>query len=656
MLPQTNITVATPNGATLVEGGATFRIFAPNATGVYLNGTFAGATYDQNDAATLLTRNGGYWTGFMAGAVDGDSYRFWVEGPSGGTTGYKRDPCARELLNAGGADNFPRCFGVLRASGTYPWHDAGFETPDFSDMVIYQVHIGVFAIVKPGVSSNFLDVACKLPYIAALNVNVLQPLPMDEQEQNPGMGYGGADLFSPDFPFIAAAADLPAYLVTLNGLLEAKGKSPLLTLDDIASAPSQLKALVDLCHVYGIAVAFDVVYGHGGGFQGDDYGIYFFDREPDGNNNNSLYCTDAGSAGGLAFALWNQDICDYLLANARFYMEELHGDGFRYDEISTLLSLNRNTGWAFCRQLSGMLRGGWNRCLQNAEFWPGSQPFIPDGFEPIYQAAADGGCGFDVVQHDALRLALRGAVTAASFGAQSIVSMSNIAANLYPPGLDHGWRAVTCVENHDIVKLGQDQRIPWLADSQDRRCWYARSRSRVATAILLTAPGIPQIFMGQEFLEDYQWDWNPSPSVNLLWWDGLTTGQDEPMVNHLRFTQDAIKLRTSYAALRGDNVHPYYTNDTDRVIAFHRWLDGSGQDVIVVATLADSTWWNYQLGFPIGGYWTEVFNSDVYDNWVNPIVAGNGGGIDASGPPMHGFAASASVVIPANGVVVFART
>jgi 1,4-alpha-glucan branching enzyme len=522
-------------------------------------------------------------------------------------------------------------------------------------MVIYQAHIGVYAISKPGVSSNFLDVVCKVPYIAALNVNVLQPLPIDEQEQHPGLGYGGADIFSPDFPFVAGAADLPAYLKTLNELLAAKGKTPL-KLEDIASGPAQLKVLVDLCHVYGIAVAFDVVYGHAGGFEGDDYGIYFFDREPNGNNNHSLYCTDAGSAGGLAFAMWNQDICDYLLDNARHYMEEFHADGFRYDEVSTLLSLNQDSGWAFCRQLTSMLKNGWNRCLQNAEFWPGSQSHIPDGFEPIYRAAPQGGAGFDVVQHDALRLALRGAVTSASFGAQSDVSMSGIASNLYPPGLDHGWRAVTCVENHDIVKVGQDQRIPWLADSQDRRCWYARSRSRVATAVLLTAPGMPQIFMGQEFLEDYQWTWDPQPSVNLLWWDGLNTGRDKAMVDHLRFTQAGVKLRADYPALRGDNVHPYWVSDTDRVLAFHRWLDGTGQDVVVVTTLADTTWWGYQIGFPSGGPWKEVFNSDVYDNWVNPIVAGNGGGIDVSGPPMHGFATSASVVIPANGVVVFARS
>jgi 1,4-alpha-glucan branching enzyme len=97
-------------------------------------------------------------------------------------------------------------------------------------------------------------------------------------------------------------------------------------------------------------------------------------------------------------------------------------------------------------------------------------------------------------------------------------------------------------------------------------------------------------------------------------------------------------------------------SDTDRVLAFHRWLDGTGQDVIVVATFAESTWWNYNIGFPAAGFWAEVFNSDVYDNFVNPQVAGNGGGVQAGGPPMHGFAASASVVIPANGVVVFGRS
>ena len=60
-------------------------------------------------------------------------------------------------------------------------------------------------------------------------------------------------------------------------------------------------------------------------------------------------------------------------------------------------------------------------------------------------------------------------------------------------------------------------------------------------------------------------------------------------------------------------------------------------------------------GEPDSGHWAEIFNSDVYENWVNPAVAGNGGSTDAWGPPTHGFVASAGIVIPANGFVVFAR-
>jgi 1,4-alpha-glucan branching enzyme len=91
------------------------------------------------------------------------------------------------------------------------------------------------------------------------------------------------------------------------------------------------------------------------------------------------------------------------------------------------------------------------------------------------------------------------------------------------------------------------------------------------------------------------------------------------------------------------------------VIAFQRWVVGTGRDVVVAASVSESTYYSYSIGFPGGGWWLEVFNSDVYDNWVNPIVAGNGMGVNAGGPPMHGLPASASIVIPANGFVVFAR-
>jgi 1,4-alpha-glucan branching enzyme len=267
-----------------------------------------------------------------------------------------------------------------------------------------------------------------------------------------------------------------------------------------------------------------------------------------------------------------------------------------------------------------------------------------------------GGLGFDAVQHDGLREAVRTAIGQAAQGAGAYVGMTGIAMTMWPTNFAHAWQTIPCVENHDIVKLGEKPRIPALADGANARSWYARSRTRVAMAMLLTAPGIPQLFMGQEFLEDKQWCPDPRTPAHLIWWDGLAGATNDPVMrDHLRFTQDALRLRREQPGLRGEGLNVFHVSDANRVIAYQRWVEGVGDDCVVVATLSESTWWGYRIGFPSAGRWVEVFNSDVYDNWVNPIVAGNAGGVMADAVPMHGLSASASVVIPANGVVVFAR-
>jgi 1,4-alpha-glucan branching enzyme len=652
MISQANILPTTPMGANLVNrGGATFRAWAPRASAVYLNGTFGGTPQTGRTDDLLMEKDAnGYWTGFVPGARDGDLYHFWVVGA--GSSGYKRDPYARELATD---SPFPTCSCIIRSGTAYPWHDAAFVTPDFSNMIIYQLHVGTYAPPTPGVASTFLDVIGKIEYLAALGVNVLQPLPIDEMETKVSMGYNAVDYFSPDFPYVVSdPAALAGYLSTVNTLLANKGMAPMGT-QDITSGPAQLKALVDVCHVYGIAVAFDAVYNHAGGFEGDDQSLYFWDRAADtSDNNQSLYFTNMGLAGGLSFALWNNDVRQFIINSAQFYIDEFHADGFRYDEISALLSMNEDSGWSFCCDLTGTVRYIKPRLLQNAEYWPDEFQNYPRPAPLIVTPTADGGTGFDVVQHDGLRSAVRAAVQQASFGQSAAVDFDAIAANLYPQGFAHGWQAVPCVENQDLVAVGRDQRIPALADGSNSRSWYARSRSRFATGLLLTAPGIPQIFMGQEFLEDQQWNCDPTATANLIDWGGINSSTDTSMADHLRFTQDLIRLRWSQPALRGDNVNAFHVHDQNRVIAFHRWLD-TGDDVIVVATLAETTWYDYAIGFPFPGPWVEVFNSDVYDHWINPMVAGNGGGIWASGGPLHGFSASANIVIPANGMVVFAR-
>jgi 1,4-alpha-glucan branching enzyme len=165
-------------------------------------------------------------------------------------------------------------------------------------------------------------------------------------------------------------------------------------------------------------VAFDVVYNHAGGFTGDDECIYFWDREANtSDNNNSLFFTSQGMAGGLSFALWKQEVRQFLIDNATFFLNEYHVDGFRYDEISMLLQNSQTAGWGFCQSLTGTVRYVHDRALQNAEYWPSEySASVPS----VVQSANQGGAGFDTVQHDALRSAIRSAIQAAACVARSV--------------------------------------------------------------------------------------------------------------------------------------------------------------------------------------------------------------------------------------------
>jgi len=623
-------------GGTLISGGATFRIWAPRAKNVYVCGDFN--RWQQNTGSRLNAIGGGHWAGFFPGFKDGDQYLFYIDGI--GTSNYKRDPRGR-LLTFQPA--FPGSNCVLRNPARFPWHETGFRSPAFNDLIVYQLHIGTYLIQPGNGDGSFLDVISKIPYLASLGVNAIEPLPIQEFQTQFSLGYNGTDYYSPESQYGEVnECNVQEYLNTANGILQQAGQSGYTGIDTLRGADSQLKALIDVCHVYGIAVLFDVVYNHAGGGFDENSPLWFTDRMPYGNANDSLYFIDQGWAGGQVFAYWNNDVKQFLIDNAKFLYQEYRIDGLRFDEVSVM---DRFGGWLTCQNLTDTLRAQNAAAIQIAEYWPVN--------EYVVKNTSSGGAGFDATWHDALRISVRAALSAASSGASSSVNMDAIAGAIANTGLDNRWRAVSCLEDHDIVYAGRDLRIAKLSDQSNSRSWYARSRSRFAMGLLMTAPGIPMIFMGQEFLEDKQW--SDTPNANFeIWWQGLDIA-DKTMADFLRFTRDLINLRRNHPGLRGEGCHVFNVHNQNRVLAFHRWVEGVGADVLVAATLSEKNWYNYEIGFPSGGQWVEVFNSDVYDNWVNPTVAGNGGGIDASGPPRDGLGYSAIITIPANGFVVFAR-
>lgn len=631
-----------PMGANISAGGATFRVWDPTAHSVTVRGNFNGWSDQQ------LTRGEpGFWSAFIPGVKEGDQYKFFVDGR--GSTWYKRDPFARALTRD---PPFPNCNCIVTQARSFPWHDAGHRPPPFNEIVLYQLHVGAFYSTdsqgndvrrqRPG---RFLDVLFLIDHLVALGINAVQLMPIQEFATLRSLGYNGLDYFSPEMDYTVdpTAPEHTRYLNEANRLL-ARRNLPPFRANDLDGQTQQLMALIDLLHLNGIAVILDVVYNHaGGGF--DDESIWFHDRQPSGDNNRSLYFTDQGWAGGLVFAYWKSEVRQFLIDNAGFFFDEYHIDGFRFDEVTVI---DRYGGWRFLQDLTATLRYRKPEAILIAEYWADQSS--------VLRPQSESGAGFDAVVASGLRGACRATLDEVAHGRDAPVNLERISAALYP-SFDHAWRQVQHLENHDIVRLDNQSdrapRVPAAADPSNPRSWYATSRSRVMNGLLLTAPGIPMLFMGQEILEDKYWSDSPNYFADsLIWWDGLKV--DSRMQDHGRFMQDLIRVRRTYRALSSDRIHVFHVHNDNRVIAFHRWIEGVGADVVVVASFREDTWYSYTLGFPHAGLWREVFNSDVYEQFPNPAGSGNAGAIQANGSALHELPSSASIVIPANSILIFA--
>lgn len=634
-------------GAHLIAGGATFRVWAPNAHAVDVHGDFN--QWQTTSDAELLPDGAGNWHGFIPGVKDRDQYKFWITGDSG--PGYKRDPYARELSDAD--------WNCIVRRSDFPWRSGKFTAQEFHDIVIYQLHTGAFHAPRwPEQAGTFLDVALKLPHISGLGINAVQLLPIQEFPGEFSLGYNGTDYFSPEMAFTVASGDLPAYLTEINALLIGIGGAPW-SEEDLKGGMNQLKALVDLCHLHGIAVIFDLVFNHAGGGFGDE-SLWFFDRQSGADEVpprffNSLYFSDRGWAGGNVFNFHTDSVRQFLIDNALFFIGEYRVDGFRFDEVSVMDHESYGRGWDFCQDLTNTSRYFHPHILQHAEYWPVNSWVIAE--------TAQGGAGFHTTMTDGPRIALRRVLESASYPGHHPLPLNALAGELGIDYLRDRWRGVNSFENHDLVMVPKDvsdhnrmDRLPRVSDPANPRSWHARSRSRIATGLLLVMPGIPMLFMGQEFCEENRWsDHLPEDAHLLIDWDGLNHPTNPWRRDFLLFTSDMVRLRRSYSGLRGEGFRIVHVHEQNRVLAFHRWIPGAGHDTLTVAHFGNGHRQNYLVGFPGGGRWQEIFNSDYYENFPNPHTAGNHGEVFASSGPMHGFGFSAPLILPANSLLVFSR-
>jgi 1,4-alpha-glucan branching enzyme len=135
--------------------------------------------------------------------------------------------------------------------------------------------------------------------------------------------------------------------------------------------------------------------------------------------------------------------------------------------------------------------------------------------------------------------------------------------------------------------------------------WYARKRAALGAAFVLTAPGIPMLFQGQELLETRPWH----DDVPLDWSDA------ERWAGILLLHRDLVALRRNRRyttrGLRGPHLNVHHVNEADKVVAYHRWADGgAGDDVVVLVNLGHHSFPSYRVGMPRAGAWRVRLNTD----------------------------------------------
>lgn len=175
--------------------GVTFRVWAPNATSVYVPNETNGWSTTGNRLTQELT-NGvgdGIWSADVSNARAGEQYKYYIN--YGGSGFWKHDPRARKVVNAGSA---PGDNDIIYDPTSFNWTGDSLSAPGLNDLVVYELHIGSFYAPRSGLPGLFTDATNKLGYLQALGVSAIEILPIAEFPGAYDWGYDPADPYAAD--------------------------------------------------------------------------------------------------------------------------------------------------------------------------------------------------------------------------------------------------------------------------------------------------------------------------------------------------------------------------------------------------------------------------------------------------------------------------
>ncbi len=559
-------------GALPYSGGVAFRVWAPNATSVSVAGSFNSWSASANP---LASESGGNWSVDVGSAAVGDEYQFVIDG-----TLWRIDPWARQVTNSVGN-------GII-TDDAYSF--SSFTGPAWNEMVIYEMHVGTFDDAPGGTPGNWQSAITRLDHLEDMGVNVVEVLPIAEFAGDFSWGYNPAHPFAPE---------------------------------SIYGSPTDMRDFIEECHSRDIAVLIDVVYNH---FGPSDLDLWQFDGWSQNGMGGIYFFQDWRAStpwGDTRPDYGRGEVRTYLRDNAISWLTDYNADGLRWDSTVNIRTQNNGGG--------GDISDGWslmqwiNNEIDSAS--PGKISIAEDlqNNEWMSKTTGAGGAGFDSQWDADFVHPIRDAIIPASDSTRDMFAVRDAITNKY--NNDHVQRVIY-TESHDEVANGKS-RVPEEIWPGNATSWASKKRSTLGAAITFTSPGIPMIFQGQEFLEDgYFQDTDPLDWTRATTYSGLVD-----------LYTDLISLRRDLsgnaAGLSANNVNVHHINNTNKVIAYHRWdQGGSGDDVIVVANFSGTGYTAYNVGFPSSGTWRVRFNSDasIYDssfsNWNSNDVTANWGSKD----------------------------
>jgi len=584
-------------GALPEAGGVRFRVWAPYAREVKVEGNFPGSP------AALASEGGGKWTVLVPGAKVGDTYQYRITGYFGQNL-EKMDPYARHVQHSVGW-----CY--VYDPDAFVWHDAGFAPPERDRMVIYEMHVGTFSGRNDGSAkhpADFWAAVDKVPHLAELGVNMVEVLPVGEFPGNLSWGYSPSLMFATESSY---------------------------------GGPDAFKAFVDACHQAGIGVILDVVHNHYGP---TDLDMWQFD---------GWYNTSSSYKGGIYFyndyragTPWGDTRPDYsrpevrqfITDNAVYWITEFHLDGLRWD--ATL----------YIRQKDGQdLMDGWNMLRSINDHIDANYPnafMIAEDMQSYDQVTAPTvsspwAMGFDSQWHAWFMHDIRDTLTLANDSARDMAKVRNAIQVLFQNDATH---LVVYTDSHDEDgHLNGNRRLCSEIDPASGVSYTARKRSTLGAGIVFTAPGVPMLFMGQEIQMDGTWHDT----------DG-TGGTPDGRVNWAYKSQyrgifeeycDLVALRKAMPALRSSRINVFQVDNTNKVLAWHRWQQGGGaDDAVVIANFKNATLPAQKVGLPVGGKWVCVFHGDSR-LYAEDFQDAEGKAVTAAAAPHNGLPFSANFLL-----------